>query len=57
MREMLQECVEDERRAKEGYEKMLPLVSGDKGLSKMIKGLAKEEAAHMAEIEAMARKS
>jgi len=57
MRAMLLECVEDERKAKEGYEKMLPLVEGDKELHKMVKGLAKEEAEHMAEIAAMAKKS
>ena len=57
MKEMLLECVQDEKRAKEGYEKLLPLVAADKELSKMIKGLAKEEGQHMAEIEAMARKS
>jgi bacterioferritin len=57
MREMLLECVEDERKAKEGYEAMVPLVAHDRELSKMVKGLAKEEAGHMAEIEAMARKS
>ena len=57
MRAMLLECVEDERKAKEGYEKMLPLVEGDKELYKMVKGLAKEEAEHMAEIAAMAKKS
>jgi bacterioferritin len=55
-REMLLECVEDERKAKEGYEAMLPLVAGDKELTKMIKGLAKEEAGHLAEIQAMAGK-
>ena len=57
MKAMLLECVEDERRAKEGYEAMLPLISGDKDLYKMIKALAKEEAGHMTEIETMARKS
>jgi bacterioferritin len=55
-KQMLQESVEDERRAKEGYEKMLPLVSEDKALFKMIKGLAEEEAGHMAEIQAMVKK-
>lgn len=57
MKALLMECVADEKRAKEGYEKMLPLMKGDKGLFNMIKGLAKEEAGHMAEIKAMARKS
>jgi bacterioferritin len=57
MKEMLLECVKDEQRAKDGYEKMLPLLAGDKELIKMIKGLAKEEGEHMAEIAAMARKS
>lgn len=57
MKEMLYECVEDERKAMEGYQKLIPLVEGDKELSKMIKGLAKEEAGHMAEIETMAKKS
>jgi bacterioferritin len=57
MRQMLLECVEDERKAKEGYEKMLPLVEGDRELSRLIKGLALEEAGHMDEIEAMAKKA
>lgn len=57
MRQMLLECVEDERKAKEGYEKMIPLVEGDKDLSKMIRGLAREEAEHLKEIAAMARKA
>jgi bacterioferritin len=55
--EMLKECAEDERRAKEGYEKLLPLVAHDKSLSRMIRQLAKEEAGHMSEISAMARRS
>lgn len=57
VKEMLLECVKDEARAKEGYEKLLPLVLGDKELTKMIKGLAKEEGQHMAEIATMAGKS
>ena len=57
VKEMLLESVEDERKAKEGYENMLPLVTGNAPLTKMIKGLAQEEAGHMAEIEAMAKKS
>lgn len=57
VKEMLLQCVKDEQHAKEGYEKMLPLIAGDKDLTKMIKGLAKEEGEHMAEIAAMARKS
>jgi bacterioferritin len=57
IKEILLECVEDERKAMEGYQQMLPLVETDKELHKMIKGLAKEEAEHMAEIEAMAKKS
>jgi bacterioferritin len=56
VKEMLLECAEDERKAKEGYEAMLPLVAGDKELTKLIKGLAREEAGHMAEIATMARK-
>lgn len=57
LKEILHECVEDERKAMEGYQKMLPLVEGEKELYKMIKGLANEEAEHMAEIEVMAKKS
>lgn len=57
LREMLEECVEHEKAAMEGYKKMLPLVAADKDLHKMIKQLVKEEGGHTKEIEQMARKA
>lgn len=56
-RELLKACVADEREAMEGYQAMLPLVKGDRELTALIEGLAKEEAGHIAEIEKMARKA
>lgn len=57
MRQVLEDCVADERAAMEGYQKMLPLVEGDKALTKFVKALADEEAGHIAEIEQMAREA
>jgi bacterioferritin len=57
LKELLLECVEDERRAMLGYQKMLPLMKGDPSLHKMIAQLVKEEGGHMKEIEKMARKA
>ncbi len=55
MRQILEDCVADERAAMESYQNMLPLVAGDKALTKFVKDLADEEAGHIAEIEKMAR--
>jgi bacterioferritin len=57
LQQMLWECVAGERKAMEGYQKMLPLVSDNKDLLKLVGGLAREEAQHIAEIEKMARKA
>lgn len=57
IKEVLQECIRDERAAMEGYQKMLPLVAGDKALEKLIGGLAVEEGGHIAEIEKLAKKA
>ena len=55
-RALLEECVEHEQAALDGYLRILPLVKGNVKLSKLIKGLAREEGEHMADIAKMARK-
>jgi bacterioferritin (cytochrome b1) len=54
-RALLEECVGHEQAALDGYLRLLPLVQGDAKLTKLIKGLAKEEGEHMAGIAKMAR--
>jgi bacterioferritin (cytochrome b1) len=55
-RAMLEECVEHEQAALDGYLKILPLVAGNAKLTQAIRSLAREEGEHMAEIARMARK-
>jgi bacterioferritin (cytochrome b1) len=55
-RQLLEECVEHEQAALDGYLNILPLVQGDAKLVRLIKGLAKEEGEHMAGIAKMAKK-
>ena len=55
-RALLEECVEHEQAALDGYLRILPLVQGNAKLSKLVKGLAREEGEHMADIAKMARK-
>jgi bacterioferritin (cytochrome b1) len=55
-RALLEECVEHEQAALDGYLRLLPLVQGDLKLTKLIKGLAREEGEHMAGIAKMAQK-
>ena len=57
LKRILEECVADETAAMLGYQKLLPLVKGDKDLTRLIAGLAKEEGQHIAEIEAMAKRA
>ena len=56
-RRLLEQCVEDERAARDGYLKLLPLVQQDKTLKRLVAGLAREEGAHIAQIQKMARRS
>jgi bacterioferritin len=56
LKRILEDCVKDELAARDGYQKMLPLVKDDPALHKMIAGLVAEEGEHAQEIRSMAKK-
>jgi len=53
---MLEECIQHEQEACDGYTKLLPLVKGDAKLTRLVGGLATEEGEHIAGIRKMAKK-
>ena len=55
-RAMLEECIQHEQEACDGYTRLLPLVKGDAKLTRLVGSLAKEEGEHIAGIRKMAKR-